>query len=181
MKKYLLLIIFFTFTIFANSQFLRAALQASGLTCSMCSKAVKVALEKVPDVQEVKVDLKNQEYTVVFKETDKVDFDALKKAVEDAGFSVASLKVTCIFSNLNIDKDKHVQIAGKYFHLLNGKGQVLNGENTFTIVDKNFLSAKEFKKFSAASKMECVQTGKAGNCCVGEGFNTDTRVYHIII
>ena len=180
MKRYRLLIAVFAITVSANSQFTKATLQASGLTCSMCSKAVKVALEKVAYVQEVKVDIKNQEYSIVFKEKTDANFDLLKKAVEDAGFSVASLKITGNFSDLNVQKDKHVQIEGKNFHFLNGNSQVLNGERTITIVDKDFLSAKEFKKISAASKMECVQTGKTGSCCLKDGIGANVRVYHVI-
>ena len=181
MKKYILLVSVLAIAVSVQSQFSKASLQASGLTCSMCSKAVKVALEKVPYVQEVKVDIKSQEYSVIFKENTDIEFDKLKNAVEDAGFSVALLKVTGTFSELNVTKDKHVQIAGKNFHFLNGNSQVLNGENTFTIVDKNFLSAKEYKKQSSSSKMECVQTGKAGSCCSSEGFSADARVYHVKI
>lgn len=78
----------------AQAQFSKVSLQASGLTCSMCSKAVKNALEKVPFVEKVMVDIKNQQYNLSFKEGAVLDFDALSKAVEDAGFSVASMKVT---------------------------------------------------------------------------------------
>ena len=164
-----------------HSQFSKATLQASGLTCSMCSKAVKVALEKVNFVQEVKVNIKNQEYSIAFKENSNTDFDALKKAVEDAGFSVASLKVTGNFSNLNVEKDKHLQIDGKNFHFVNADHKVLNGEQTLTIIDKNFVSAKDYKKYSAATKMECIKTGKAGNCCVKDGIHSEERIYHVII
>lgn len=164
-----------------QAQFKRATLQASGLTCAMCSKAVKVALEEVSYVQKVGVDLKSQEYSIAFKENADADFDALKKAVEDAGFSVASLKVTGIFSEMTVQKDQHIVIDGKNFHFLNGNNQVLNGENTFTIVDKDFLSAKDFKKQRTASKMECVQTGKAANCCAKDGISADARVFHVKI
>ncbi len=181
MKKTMLVLIAAIVTVAGYSQFSKATLQASGLTCSMCSKAVKVALEKVDFVQEVKVNIKNQEYSVAFKEESKPDFDALKKAVEDAGFSVASLKVTGNFSNLNVEKDKHLQIDGKNFHFVNTDNKVLNGEQTFTIVDKNFVSAKDYKKISTATKMECIKTGKAGNCCMKDGIHSDERVYHVII
>src|SRR4029079_19719538 len=103
MKKSLLLLIAAFIYIGCFSQFSKASLQASGLTCAMCSKAVKVALEKVPFVQEVKVNIKNQEYTITFKEGSDPDFDALKKAVEDAGFSVASLIITGNFNNVNVE------------------------------------------------------------------------------
>jgi len=181
MKK---LISFFALVFLAvtlQAQFTKASLQASGLTCSMCSKAVKVALEKVSFVQDVKVDIKSQEYTIVFKEDGDPDFDALKKAVEDAGFSVASLKVTGTFSGVSVEKDKHLQLDGKNFHFVNAGTKVLNGEQTFTIVDKDFLSAKDYKKFSAATKMECIKTGKAVSCCIKDGIHTEERVYHVII
>jgi len=181
MKKVLLLLTAAIVYISSYSQFSKATLQASGLTCSMCSKAVKVALEKVPFVQEVKVNIKSQEYTILFKENNNADFDALKKAVEDAGFSVASLKVTGNFSAVNITKDTHLQLDGKNFHIISSSDKVLNGEQTFTIVDKDFLSAKDFKKYSAATKMECIKTGKAGNCCVKDGMHSEERVYHVII
>ena len=181
MKKLLLLAIGAVFCFSCFAQLSKATLQASGLTCSMCSKAVKVALEKVSFVQDVKVNIKSQEYTVTFKQGSDPDFDALKKAVEDAGFSVASLKVTGIFSNVNVEKDKHIQIDGKNFHFVSGGSKVLNGEQTFTIVDKDFVSAKDFKKYSAATKMECIRTGHAESCCVKDGIHTEERVYHVII
>lgn len=170
-----------TFTIVLNAQFTKASLQASGLTCAMCSKAVKVALEKVSFVKEVKVNIKNQEYAIAFQENSNPNFDELKKAVEDAGFSVASLKVTGNFSDVAVDKDKHMQLDGKNFHFVSSSSKVLNGEQTFTIVDKNFVSAKDYKKYSAATKLECIKTGKAQNCCVKEGIHTEERVYHVII
>lgn len=180
--KYLILCLGFLFTLQSQAQFTGASLQASGLTCAMCSKAVKVALEKVPFVKEVKVDIKNQQYNLVLKENNSGDFDQLKKAVEDAGFSVASLKITGRFNHVKIEKDSHIKIGEQTFHFLNGDKETLDGEKTLTIVDKDFLTAKAFKKFSAASKMECVQTGKASTCCKQAGVHVNTlRIYHVTI
>ena len=181
MKKILFLFVASLIYFISDAQFSKATLQASGLTCAMCSKAVKVALEKVSFVSEVKVNIKKQEYTIAFKENSKADFDELKKAVEDAGFSVASLKVTGSFTDVSVEKDKHIQLDGKNFHFVNSNARVLNGEQTFTIVDKDFLSAKEYKKFSAATKLECIKTGKAGECCMKDGIHSEERVYHVII
>jgi len=181
MKKIIVLLIVSMISVASMAQFTGASLQASGLTCSMCSKAVKSALEKVSFVQDVKVNIKNQEYAIAFKEGSEIEFDELKNAVEDAGFSVASLKVKGDFSDVKIEKDKHIRIGGKYFHFLNGMNQSLVGAKTLTIVDKNFLSAKEFKKYSSATKMECIQTGKSASCCAKEGIGADARVYHVTI
>lgn len=163
------------------AQFYKATLQASGLTCSLCSKAVKEALEAVPFVQEVKVDIKSQEYKIGFKENSYTDFDALQKAVEDAGFSVALLKITGQVSNVQAQQDKHVVMDGKNFHFLNGNNQLLNGEVTFTLAEKNFLAAKDLKKYSKASQQECVKSGKTGSCCFQEGIPSGKRIYHIVI
>lgn len=165
----------------ANAQFSKASLQASGLTCSMCSKAVKTALEGVAFVEKVQVDIKSQQYNLSFKPNATIDFDALSKAVEDAGFSVASLKVTAEINSVTLEKDKHITIGNHNFHFLNASGKQLNGATTFSIVDKSFVPAKEFKKWSSASKLACVQTGKASACCTKENIAEASRVYHVII
>lgn len=165
----------------ANAQFSKVSLQASGLTCSMCSKAVKNAIEAVPSVEKVMVDIKNQQYNIKFKSAADINFDELSKAVEDAGFSVAALKVTAIVPDIKVEKDEHYLIGDKYFHFLNGYGKQLNGETTFSLVDKSFVSAKDFKKFSSSSKMKCVHTGKAAECCQKDDIKQHTRIYHVII
>jgi copper chaperone CopZ len=181
MKAFFVIAIIALYSLPLNAQFTKAALQASGLTCSMCSKAVKTALEKVPFVEKVQVDLKTQEYNLTFKNSDAVDFDALAKAVEDAGFSVSALKVTADVTGLDVKKDTHLKIGNHYFHFLNAADQSLNGSTSFTLVDKAFVPAKAYKKWSAATKMECVQTGKAAACCTTDGVQSSARVYHAVI
>lgn len=164
-----------------NAQITKVSLQASGLTCSMCSKAVKSALEEVSFVEKVMVDIKKQQYNLTFKQGQQVDLDALSKAVEDAGFSVAALKVTADVAGVEVAKDEHVKIGDQYFHFLNAKSGQLNGSTTFNIVDKSFVSEKEAKKWSSASKMECVKTGRAAACCTSDGVAAQARVYHAIM
>jgi copper chaperone CopZ len=164
-----------------KAQVTKVSLQASGLTCSMCSKAVKNALEKVAFVNKVQVDIKNQQYNISFKENEKVDLDALSKAVEDAGFSVAKFMVTAHVEDIIAEKDHHVKIGDAYFHFLNAADQHLSGETNFTIVDKNFVSAKEFKKYSSLTKMPCMQTGRAAKCCTSDAVPEQARIYHAII
>lgn len=181
MKKLSLLLIIALSVINSQAQFTKATLQATGLTCAMCSNAINKALQKVPFVESVKSDIKNSAFSIVFKADNQVDIDALKDAVEDAGFSVGSLKLTGTFSEMKIEKDKHVKIANENFHFLNVVSQVLNGEQTITVVDKNFVTEKQLKKYSSASKMSCLQTGKAASCCVKDGIAANERVYHVII
>jgi copper chaperone CopZ len=179
MKK-LFCIVLIAFAGFSSqAQFTKASLQATGLTCAMCSNAINKALLQVPFVESVKADIKNSAFNMVFKQGQKVEIDALRKAVEDAGFSVGSLKMTGNFKEVKIENDKHIEIADETFHFLNVDEQVLDGEKTITVVDKNFLTAKQFKKFSNATKMSCVETGKTAACCLKDGVAADARVYHV--
>ena len=181
MKKLLLILVIALTAFSSNAQFTTANLQATGLTCAMCSNAINKALQKVPFVESVKPDIKNSSFGIVFKKDAEVDIDALKDAVEDAGFSVGSLKLTGNFNEVKIAADQHVKIGNENFHFLNVKSQVLNGEQTIAVVDKNFVTEKQFKKYSSATKMSCMQTGKAASCCVKDGIPVAARVYHVTI
>ena len=179
--KSLLIALSLLIAISSQAQINKVSLQASGLTCSMCSKAVKNALEEVSFVEKVMVDIKNQNYNLTFKDGTKVDFDALNKAVQDAGFSVAALKVTASVHNAKLQKDEHLKIGEQTFHFLNAANQTVNGQVSFSIVDKGFVAAKEFKKYAGLTKMACVQTGRMAKCCAPDSASADDRIYHVII
>ncbi|HEV8284391.1 MAG TPA: heavy-metal-associated domain-containing protein [Chitinophagaceae bacterium] len=166
MKKFFILLWTCWFVTAGNAQFTKASLEASGVTCSLCSKAIKKALEGLSFVQEVKVNVKAQDYNLVFKENSTVHFNDIQKAVEDAGFSIASLKVTCYFDNVKLQKDENIRIGDQTFNFLNGNNEILNGEKTFTIIDKSFLTPKAFKKYSAIVKQNAI---------------SNIRIYHVII
>lgn len=60
-----------------------------GLTCSQCMRSVEIALRKQPGVEAVRVDL---QATIAYVETnEKLQLPLLKRAVEEAGFSVRSV------------------------------------------------------------------------------------------
>ncbi|MES2005782.1 MAG: heavy-metal-associated domain-containing protein [Bacteroidota bacterium] len=146
----------------------KATLQASGLTCAMCSKAVYKALSAVPFVDKVSPNIELSTYELNFKPDTKIDFDALSKAVVNAGFSVSMLKVTTPFSNVKVQNDAHVVVNDQSFHFLNVTPQTLNGNKTIVLIDKNFVSAKAFKKYDKLTAMKCMESG------VMDG----QRVYH---
>lgn len=181
MKKLLMIVTVTLLFVSAEAQFTKATLQATGLTCALCSNAINKALQKVSFVESVKSDIKNSAFAVVFRQNAEVDIDVLKNAVEDAGFSVGSLKLTGTFKEVKIASDQHILIGFKEFHFLNVSPQTLNGEKIITIVDKNFVTAKEFKKISELTRMSCLQTGKAASCCVKDGVSAGTRIYHVTI
>jgi copper chaperone CopZ len=181
MIKLLLIIVISIAGIPAMSQFSKSTLQATGLTCAMCSNAINKALQKVPFVESVRSDIKNSAFEIVFKKGETVHVDALKEAVEDAGFAVGSLKLTGQFTGMKIGKDEHVKIGNENFHFVDASSQLLDGEQTITVVDKNFVTEKQYKKYSSATKMSCFKSGKTASCCEKQGISPNERVYHVII
>lgn len=168
MKK-ILTILAVLFVLNSQGQIKNANLQASGLTCAMCSKAVYKALSDVAFVEKVKADIENSSYDIIFKTDSKVDFDALSKAVVNAGFSVAKLKVTTTFKDVKVQNDAHVTMSDQSFHFLNVTPQTLTGTKTVTLVDKNFVSSKDYKKYSKLTSIQCYESGMMNG----------QRVYHV--
>ena len=118
MKNFLFIVFICLLGLTSQAQFTKANLQATGLTCAMCSNAINKALMKVSFVESVKSDIKNSSFSIVFKEGKPVSIDALKEAVEDAGFSVGSLQVTGKFEAVQVAADKHVKIGDAVYHFL---------------------------------------------------------------
>lgn len=180
MKK-IFAIIFSVLVYQVNAQFKEATLTASGLTCAMCSNAIYKSLQKLPFAGKISSNIKQSSFTISFTENTVADFDAIKKAVESAGFSIADLKVKANFESTKIANDAHVDIQGRTLHFLNVKPQTIKGEQTFKVVDKKFLSDKEYKKYASISKMQCLKTGTMESCCIKEGNEGGKRIYHVTI
>ena len=181
MKKVFIAAAVLLSSIFANAQFQTASLTAAGLTCAMCTRAIYNSLEKIPTIDRVDADIKNSQFLITFKQGASVDPDQLKNAVEDAGFSVSKLNMTGDFNNIQISNDSHVTLDGKTFHFIKSPEKVLNGKQTITLVDKNFVTAKDFKKVVALNEHPCVETGKAEECCVKMGSSHNERIYHVML
>jgi len=179
--KQLFIIIAVLFAASTQAQVTRVSLQASGLTCSMCSNSINKSLKSLDYVEKVMANIKTSTFDITFKPGTAVNFDQLKKKVEDAGFFVANLTATVNFINLIVKQDEHYNIAGMNLHFLNAKGQVLNGEQAIQVVDKGYVSAKAFKKNQLYTEMECYKTGVAGSCCSKSGLGTGARIFHVTI
>lgn len=166
-------------------QFQKVELQAAGLTCSMCSNAINKALKTIPFVETVSTDLEKNIFTVKFKDNSSVNFDAIREKVEGAGFSVAKFYVVARVNHLQIQNDQHSSISGTNFHFLHTKDQVVDGDQRFQVLDKGFVTAKEFKKNAVYTTMPCYQTGTMAACCKSpgdaKGVAASSRIYHVTI
>ena len=145
MKK-VLLFMAIAFSVATNAQVTKVSLQASGLTCSMCSNSINKALKTLDFVLEVDADIKTYTFEILFKPTADIDFDMIKKKVENAGFTVTSFIATIVFNNIQIINNQPVTIDDKTFRFVNMKDQSLNGVKKIKVLDKGFVSPKEYKR-----------------------------------
>ncbi|RPE12412.1 copper chaperone [Chitinophaga lutea] len=180
--KFLLIAIALIGTQFtASAQYKKASLQAAGLTCAMCSNATFKALKTLPFVDKIDTDLNNTTFVLHFKPNAAVNLDQIRSKVEGAGFSVAKLTVTANFDKTKVENDAHIAFGGQTLHFLDVKPQVLQGERDITVVDKDFVSAKTFKKYKAQTQMACYETGTMAACCKPGSGTASKRVYHVTI
>ncbi|MVN20104.1 heavy-metal-associated domain-containing protein [Mucilaginibacter arboris] len=156
----------------AKAQFVKAELQVSGLTCSMCSKATEKSLRTLPFISDIKPDLNRNLFVITFKKDAPVNLEAISKKVQDAGFSVNKLTASFNFDNLKINNNYHFNYAGNTYHFLNVKDETLNGVTPVTIVDKNFVPVSTYKKYAAqTTNFPCYKSGMMGS----------QKVYHVTI
>ncbi len=172
MKNILFIISLFSF-ITANAQFSKAELVANGLTCSMCSLATQKQLQTISFIDSIGTDLNHTTFILYFKKNVTIDCDLIRKKVEDAGFSVGSLILTAHFENVKVENNFHYNYKNTLYHFMDIKPQTVNGNIKMKLIDKGFISDKEYKKYKKiAEKYPCYETGKM----------TDAdRVYHITI
>lgn len=180
MIRLFLIAILFLFNFCATAQVSKVSIQASGLTCSMCSNAINKALKSIDYVDNVIANIKNSSFDIRFKPNAKVDFDLLKKKVEDAGFFVAKMDVSILLNDVEVANDTHVEIDKTMFHFMNVSQQKLSGEKTIQIIDKGYLTDKVYKKNNKYTNMDCYKTGYMGACCK-KLKQSGTRIYHVTI
>ncbi len=180
MMRLFLIAILFSFNFCATAQVSKVNIQASGLTCSMCSNAINKALKSIDYVDNVIANIKNSSFDIRFKPNAKVDFDLLKKKVEDAGFFVAKMDVTILLNDVEVANDTHIEIDNTMFHFMNVSNQKLSGEQTIQIIDKGYLTDKVYKKNNKYTNMNCYKTGYMESCCK-KNKPAGTRIYHVTI
>ena len=146
MKNIIITLVLVIATMQINAQISSANLQASGLTCSMCSNSIFKALKKIDFVEGVESDVENSTFKILFKANESVDLDALQKAVVGAGFSVAKMTFMLKAESLDIKEKSLVEIGDKSFYFINTKDRTLNGDVELRLLDKEFNSSKEYKK-----------------------------------
>lgn len=129
------------FSMKSNAQISKAEIRATGLTCSMCSNAINKQLKSLPEVVNVETDLNTNTFTVTLKEGNELSPKVFKEKVEKAGFFIGSLVVTA----------KPETITKSTYILVNDKPNNMT-EIQFQVVDKGYVTEKEYKKLSKSYK-----------------------------
>ena len=152
MKK-LLFLLSVIYSINSGAQVNKVSLQASGLTCSMCSNSIFKSLKTLSFVDQIEPNIKTSTFEITFKQSSQVDFNKIKNKVEDAGYAVARFVVTVNCKNVEVKSQEMVKIDNLKFQFVNTRDQSLNGEKQFKIVNKGFVSTKEYQKNNFATSM----------------------------
>lgn len=178
-KTILFVMVLQIIAITVRSQVNKVTIQASGLTCSMCSNAINKSLTTLSFISQIKSNIKDSEFELSIKPNTKVDFALIKKKVEDAGFFIAHMEAQIVFQETSIVSDAHIETLGIMFHFLSVKPQVLNGETKIRFLDKGYVTAKEFKKNVSLTTLNCFKTGKMNVCCKGKHEIGLKPLYHV--
>ena len=139
--KLILAILLITNSTYVMSQITKAEIRATGLTCSMCSNAINKQLKTVPEVVNVEIDLNSNTFTVTLKEGNELSPKIFKEKVEKAGFFIGSLVVTA--KSNTITQSSYIMVNDKKSNA---------SEIQFQVVDKGYVTEKEFKKLSKSYK-----------------------------
>jgi copper chaperone CopZ len=131
----------FMFSLNSNGQIIKAEIRATGLTCSMCSNAINKQLKVMPEVTAVETDLNTNTFTVTLQDNNELTPKIFKEKVEKAGFSIGLLQLTASSST---------SIKSEYIAV--NKKQNDTKEEKFQVLDKGYVTEREFKKLSKSYK-----------------------------
>jgi copper chaperone CopZ len=146
MKKIFFAITFLMFALIINAQITKVEIMATGLTCSMCSNAINKQLKTITEVEKVDIDLNKNLFIVTLKADNKLTPKTFRDKVEKAGFFIGSMVLSVNFANQNVEDNKQID---KYI-FIDTKAQTLDGLARVKVLDKGYVTAKEYKKLAKA-------------------------------
>ncbi len=120
------------------AQVYKADIIATGLTCSMCSNAIKKQLKTIESVDSIATDLNTNTFSVFFKKDQAIVPSILKEKVENAGFFVGSMQLDLDVSYLTSNSTQFINMNTSD---LKNKKTV-----TIQILDKGYVTYKTYKK-----------------------------------
>ncbi len=150
MKNIILIIAAIIATNFAQAQITKAELVATGLTCSMCSNAINKQFKTLPEVDSVTTNLNKNSFTIYLKKGNTLTPKAFKDKVEKAGFFVGSLVLTMPFDNVKAADNVAITTNNTNYIFIDTKPQTLQGQTLVKVLDKGYVTQKEYKSLQKA-------------------------------
>lgn len=133
------------FSMATKAQVSHVYIQASGLTCSMCSNSINKALKTLDFIEGIEADVKHYTFDITLKPGSDVNFNKIRKKVEDAGFFVSRFEAAIDFDKLSLSSSQSLIIANQQLVFVNKIGKPLKGTQKVQLLDKGFVSSKELK------------------------------------
>ena len=131
------------FSVSLQAQFSQGRLQATGLTCALCSKSIHQALDQLPFTELVKPELKSSSFDIRFKSGQPVSVQSIRTAVEDAGFFVGQLTLELsVAAADSLRSGNRLPGETSVYQVL---GEWKEGQ-TLQVIEKGFLSEKDLKR-----------------------------------
>jgi copper chaperone CopZ len=145
MKKLIILIAILIGN-FAYSQVKTIEIFATGLTCSMCSKATYNKLKTLPNIDSIATNLETTSFILYLKANTNTSLELVKNKIEAAGFAVGSILVTMDIATQKLGINSKLVVGGDTFYFTEKNITNANGIIKFKVFKKGFLTEKEFKK-----------------------------------
>jgi copper chaperone CopZ len=142
--KYFVILIFFFLSLGSTAQVQSVELVASGLTCSMCSKAIFKSLSQLDFVADVKVDIEKSSYILTFKSPEQVKIEQIREAVYDAGFAIETMQMIANFPKRKAIDEEVVFLSGYQFKWKLSNAKEIAQPQKVTIVNKEILPTAGF-------------------------------------
>ncbi|MBN8702867.1 MAG: heavy-metal-associated domain-containing protein [Bacteroidetes bacterium] len=140
----------FVVYVFVNSlyaQIVSVNIGINGLTCSACSYGTERSIRKLDFVKDLQMDLNSKTAQIQLVPDVVVDFHALAQKVVDAGFSVRHVKAKINFNEGKFIDDFIYNSNNLTILFVDVSKDKLSGEREIVFLDKDFTSAKEYKKW----------------------------------
>lgn len=160
MKRIFALLTFCTLATGLKAQIVKAELEVSGLTCSMCSLSTQKSLKTLDFIGEIRPDLNKNIFYITFKPGKAVSLDAIQKKVLAAGFSVSKLVAIANFSGVQVSNNLIYPLEGISYQFEEVQPKTLDGETRFLVIDKSFIPPQRYKKYSAEIKDPSYSSGR---------------------
>jgi hypothetical protein len=112
----------------------------------MCTNAIHKSIQTLDFVDDIQVDLKTYDFQLSFKPGIPVNFTLIKKKVESAGFSLTNFIVSLQLNNVPLNQEHAVTVDGNTLVFTDGTTGKLDGELRLRLMEKGFMSNKEFRK-----------------------------------